>query len=112
MPATRCSTQTLLPTPLQFRGQAEAVGSVTLVAARAPSALLVSVVDRNGPHGRFEDVGGTEAVFRATLDDNGPVEGEIDFGGGTTLRLRAAERHASGASPGRTCDTGRRCSRW
>ncbi len=26
--------------------------------------MLVSVVDRDGPHGRFEDVGAGEAVFR------------------------------------------------
>ena len=84
---------------LQFRGQAEPAGQVTLVAARAPSTLLVSVVDRDGPHGRFEDVGGAEAVFHATLDGDGPVEGEVDFGGGTTLRLRAAGRHAARPAP-------------
>ena len=26
---------------------------------------------------------------------SGPVDGDVDFGGGTTLRLRAAERHAA-----------------
>lgn len=85
------------PTPvtyaLQFRGQVESTGEVTSAAARASSAMLVSVVDRDGPHGRFEDVGSGEAVFRVALDVAGPVEGEVDFGGGTTLSLRAAERH-------------------
>lgn len=80
---------------LQFRGQVEPAGAVTLVAARAPSSLLVSIVDRDGPHGRFEDVGGTDAVFRATLDGDGPLEGEVDFGSGTTLTVRATGRHTA-----------------
>jgi hypothetical protein len=83
---------------LQFRGQADGDGAMARVAARASSAMLVSVVDRDGPHGRFEDVGAGEAVFRVTLDHDGPVDGEVDFGGGTTLRVRAAERHAAGPS--------------
>ncbi len=82
---------------LQFRGQVETTGARGTVAARASSAMLVSVVDRDGPHGRFEDVGAGEAVFRVALDGLGPVEGQVDFGGGTTLGLRAAERH--GAEP-------------
>jgi hypothetical protein len=81
---------------LQFRGQAEQSGRLLGVTARAPSAMLVSVVDRDGPHGRFEDVGASEALFRATLDEHGPVEGEVDFGGGNTLRVRATKRHAPG----------------
>jgi hypothetical protein len=91
------------PTPityaLQFRGQAEDVDGARRVAARAPSAMLVSVVDREGPHGRFEDVGAGEALFHATLDADGPVEGRVDFGGGTSLCLRAAERRTAGPSP-------------
>jgi hypothetical protein len=80
---------------LQFRGQVETTGARSSAAARATSAMLVSVVDREGPHGRFEDVGAGEAVFHVDLDGSGPVEGRVDFGGGTTLRLRAAERHAA-----------------
>lgn len=79
----------------QFRGQAETDEPVRQVSARAPSSLLVSVVDRDGPHGRFEHVGGSEAVFRATLDADGPLEGEVDFGSGTTLRVRAADRRTA-----------------
>ena len=60
--------------------------------------MLVSVVDRDGPHGRFEGVGAGEAVFRVALEDGNPVAGEVDFGGGTTLRLRAAEHHPAGRS--------------
>ena len=80
---------------LQFRGQVETTGERGSAATRASSAMLVSVVDRDGPHGRFEDVGAGEAVFHVVLDDSGPVDGHVDFGGGTTLRLRAAERHAA-----------------
>lgn len=80
---------------LQFRGQAEPAGAVALVAARAPSSLLVSIVDRDGPHGRFEDVGGAESVYRVTFDGRGPLEGEVDFGNGATLDVRAAGRHTS-----------------
>lgn len=81
---------------LQFRGQVETTGGRTSAATRACSAMLVSVVDREGPHGRFEDVGAGEAVFHVALDGSGgPVEGRVDFGGGTTLCLRAAERHAA-----------------
>lgn len=80
---------------LQFRGQAVPEGAVTLAAARAPSALLVSVVDRDGPHGRFEDVGGAEALLRVTLDRDGPVRGQVDFGGGTTLHLLVVERRTA-----------------
>ena len=61
--------------------------------------MLVSVVERNGPHGRFQDVGAAEAVYRVTLDDAGPVHGEVDFGGGTTLALRAAERRPAVPTP-------------
>ena len=86
------SHETTVTYALQFRGQAESEGAVTLVAARAPSALLVSVVDRDGPHGRFEDVAGTEALFRVTLDVEGPLQGQVEFGGGTTLHVRVAER--------------------
>jgi hypothetical protein len=85
---------------LQFRGQAEGSGRLFGVTARAPSAMLVSVVDRNGPHGRFEDVGANEALFRASMDAHGPVEGEIDFGAGNTLRVRATKRHAPEAGFG------------
>ena len=35
-----------------------------LVQGRATSSLLVSVVDRSGPHGRFEEVGSGEAILR------------------------------------------------
>jgi hypothetical protein len=56
--------------------------------------MLVSVVDRDGPHGHFEEMGASEAVYRARLDEYGPVEGEIDFGGGTALHVRAAKRAA------------------
>jgi len=80
---------------LQFRGQVETTDERGTAAARASSAMLVSVVDREGPHGRFEDVGAGEAVFHVALDGSGPVDGHVDFGGGTTLRLRAAERHAA-----------------
>jgi hypothetical protein len=80
---------------LQFRGQVETTGERGTAVARASSAMLVSIVDREGPHGRFEDLGAGEAVFRVALDRSGPVGGFVDFGGGTTLRLRAAERHAA-----------------
>ncbi|MGL6278808.1 MAG: hypothetical protein ACRC50_04545, partial [Gaiella sp.] len=68
---------------LQFRGQVETADGSASSSARASSAMLVSIVDRYGPHGRFEDVGSGEAVFRVTLDQDGPVEGEVDFGSGT-----------------------------
>jgi hypothetical protein len=83
---------------LQFRGQVETTGERGNAAARASSAMLISVVDREGPHGRFEDVGAGEAVFHVALDNSGPIDGHVDFGGGTTLRLRVAERHAATAS--------------
>jgi hypothetical protein len=84
---------------LQFRGSADAGCAGAAVAARAPSTMLVSVVERNGPHGRFQDVGAAEAVYRVTFDDAGPVYGEVDFGGGTTLALRAAERRPAEPAP-------------
>ena len=37
------------------------------------------------------------SAFRST--SSGPVDGHVDFGGGTTLRLRAAERHADYGLP-------------
>lgn len=79
---------------LQFRGQAEELGAVAHATARAPSTMLVSVVDRDGPHGHFEEVGASEALYRVRLDDDGPVEGEIDFGGGNALRVRSVRREA------------------
>lgn len=79
---------------LQFRGQAQESGRVAHATARAPSTMLVSVVDRDGPHGHFEEVGASEALLRVVLDEDGPVSGEIDFGSGNTLRLVAVERCA------------------
>jgi hypothetical protein len=84
---------------LQFRGSSDAGRGSAAVATRAPSTMLVSVIERDGPHGRFQDVGAAEAVYRVTLDDGGPVCGEVDFGGGTTLALRAAERRPAAPSP-------------
>jgi hypothetical protein len=84
---------------LQFRGSAGDAADGATLAARAPSAMLVSVVERDGPHGRFEDVGVAEAVYRVLLDAAGPVSGEVDFGGGTTLALKAAERRPAGPTP-------------
>ncbi len=83
---------------LQFRGQISTAEGRATAATRASSTMLVSVVDRDGPHGRFEGVGAGEAIFHVALDHEGPVEGQVDFGGGTTLRVRAAERHAAGPS--------------
>ena len=83
---------------LQFRGQVEYDGAHERATTRATSSMLVSVVDRDGPHGRFEGVGSGEAVFRVTLEGGDPVAGEVDFGGGTTLRLRTAEHHPAGRS--------------
>jgi|APFre7841882724_1041349.scaffolds.fasta_scaffold186214_1 hypothetical protein len=83
---------------LQFRGQVEYDGTNERATTRAASSMLVSVVDRDGPHGRFEGVGAGEAVFRVALEDGDPVAGEVDFGGGTTLRLRTAEHHPAGRS--------------
>ncbi|GIU96127.1 MAG: hypothetical protein KatS3mg012_2584 [Gaiellaceae bacterium] len=79
---------------LQFRGQAERSGEVAHATSRAPSTMLVSVVDRDGPHGHFEEVGASEALYRVRLDEPGPVEGEIDFGGGNALLVRSAKREA------------------
>ena len=83
---------------LQFRGQAQEPGQVAHAIARAPSTMLVSVVDRDGPHGHFEEVGASEAVLRVDLDADGPVAGEIDFGAGNTLRVVAVERRAPRAT--------------
>jgi hypothetical protein len=83
---------------LQFRGQVESDGIHGRAITRAASSMLVSVVDRGGPHGRFEGVGAGEAIFRVALEDGGPVAGEVDFGGGTTLSLRTAARHPAGRS--------------
>lgn len=79
---------------LQFRGQAEGAREVAHATSRAPSTMLVSVVDRDGPHGHFEAVGASEALYRVRLDEHGPVEGEIDFGGGNALHVRTAKRVA------------------
>lgn len=79
---------------LQFRGQAEGSGEVAHATSRAPSTMLVSVVDRDGPHGHFEEVGASEALYRVLLDEHGPVEGEIHFGGGSALHVRATRREA------------------
>ena len=83
---------------LQFRGSSETPDGTGL-AAHAPSTMLVSLVERDGPHGRFQNVGATEAVYRVTLDGDGPIGGQVDFGGGTTLELRAAERRPAAPAP-------------
>ncbi len=83
---------------LQFRGQAEESGQVARASARAPSTMLVSVVDRDGPHGHYEEVGASEAILHVDLDADGPVSGEIDFGGGNTLRVVAVQRCAPRAT--------------
>ena len=77
---------------LRFHGQVETADGHDTAAARASSTMLVSIVDRDGPHGRFEDVGAGEALYHATLDADGPLDGLVDFGGGTSLTLRTAER--------------------
>lgn len=72
---------------LQFRGQTEEPGRPAQATVRAPSAMLVSVVERDGPHGHFEEIGASEARYRVRLDEDGPVEGVIDFGGGSALHV-------------------------
>jgi hypothetical protein len=84
---------------LQFRGSTRGSADGQAVAARAPSTMLVSVVERDGPHGRFQDVGAAAAIYRVTLDGNDPLGGQVDFGGGTTLELRVAARRPATPAP-------------
>ena len=79
---------------LQFRGQVDDRRAHLGFDARIQHDARLGRRPRRAA-GRFEDVGSGEAVFRVTLDGDGPVEGRVDFGGGTTLCLRAAERHAA-----------------
>lgn len=85
---------------LQFRGQVDGRDGLLTVQGRATSSLLVSVVDRSGPHGRFEEVGSGEAILRFELDPGfEPVRGHVDFGSGTTLALEARERRPPAEAP-------------
>jgi hypothetical protein len=92
---------------MQFRGHSTLLSPGVLTArATAPSAALVTEVDPEGVHSRFEVRDGEEAHLecRLTFLDRTRFEevGTISFGNGNALRFRSAVEGtlADSAEPG------------
>jgi hypothetical protein len=89
---------------MQFRGEARPFAPGILSAAMsAPSGALLTTIDADGVHGRFEAAPGEEATFRSRLAfaDASSFEerGTILFGAGHALHLRSVGAGVLGPSP-------------
>lgn len=92
---------------MQFRGYSTRLSpGVVTARATAPSSALVTEVDPDGVHGRFEVRDGDESHLecRLTFLDETRFEqvGTISFGNGNAVRFRSASegRLADAAEPG------------
>jgi len=92
---------------MQFRGHTTPLSPGVLTArAHAPSGGVLTRIDGEGVHGRFETVEGGEALLerRLTFLDETSFEevGTISFGNGNALRFRSvvAGTLAPSAEPG------------
>jgi hypothetical protein len=89
---------------MQFRGEARPIApGVLSTASTAPSGALLTTIDVDGVHGRFEPAPGEEATFRSRLcfADASSFEesGTIVFGAGHALHLRSVGTGVLGPSP-------------
>lgn len=90
---------------MQFRGEATQLApGVVNAALTAPSGALMTTIDGDGVHGRFEPALGEEATFRSRLcfaADAATFEedGTIVFGAGHALHLRSVGSGVLGPSP-------------
>ena len=89
---------------MQFRGDASAFApGVLRLASTAPSGALLTTIDGDGVHGRFEPAPGEEATFRSQLlfaDATSFEEsGTIVFGAGHALHLHSVGSGVLGPSP-------------
>jgi hypothetical protein len=89
---------------MQFRGQARPFAPGVLSAAMtAPSGAVLTTIDSDGVHGRFEPAPGEEATFRSRLafaDASSFAEGgTIAFGAGHALHIRSVGTGVLGPSP-------------
>ncbi len=89
---------------MQFRGETRRSAPGVLDAAlTAPSCALVTAIDGDGLHGRFEPAPGAEASFRLHVCFAGAASadeaGTIVFGAGHALHLRSVGSAVLGGSP-------------
>jgi hypothetical protein len=89
---------------MQFRGEASpSAPGILSMASTAPSGALLTTIDVDGVHGRFEPALGEEATFRSRLcfaDLNSFEEsGTIVFGAGHALHLHSVGTGILGPSP-------------
>src|SRR4051794_2930566 len=89
---------------MQFRGQV-AASTPEVLAARtsAPSCALITTVDGDGVHGRFDAGPDDEAVLRSEVvfadDHTFEGSGTVSFGHGNSLRLHTVGVGILGPSP-------------
>lgn len=73
------------------------------MASTAPGGSLLTTIDGDGLHGRFEAAAGEEAIFRSQLCFTDAVSfcesGTIVFGAGHALHLRSVGTGVLGPSP-------------
>jgi hypothetical protein len=91
---------------MQFRGETRPSSPGVIAAAMtAPSCALVTTIDGDGLHGRFEAAPGAEASFRLHVcfaaGDSFDESGTIVFGAGHALHLRSVGSMVLGGSPDR-----------
>jgi hypothetical protein len=89
---------------MQFRGETSSSAPGMLNAAMtAPSCALVTTIDGEGVHGRFEPASGAEASFRLhvcfAFGESFDESGTIVFGAGHALHLRSVGSAVLGGSP-------------
>jgi hypothetical protein len=89
---------------MQFRGDTRPSAPGFLDAAMtAPSCALVTTIDGDGLHGRFEPAPGAEASFRLhicfAVGDGYDESGTLGFGAGHALHLRSVGSAVLGGSP-------------
>src|SRR4051812_26537101 len=89
---------------MQFRGETTPFApGIVNAALTAPSGALLTTIDSDGLHGRFQPAPGQEATFRSRLrfanPDSFEESGTIVFGAGHALHLRSVSSGVLGPSP-------------
>ncbi len=89
---------------MQFRGEsAQLTAGVLNASMTAPSCTLVTTIDGEGLHGRFQSAPGGEASFRLRLvfvgGGGSDESATIVFGAGNAVHLRSVGSVVVGGSP-------------